>query len=196
MKINKLLEFLKFSLQFRQTQRAIYAVGENRMENDVEHSYQLTILTWYVIESEKLKLDSNLAIKYALIHDLEEAITGDKPIFDKKSRSGKENQEKLAYEIISKMFPDWKEYKKLSTNYKNKKDEESKLVNGLDKILPVLNIYIDGGRIWKTEDTTLKTLSENKKEKVAIHPFSKRMWIDIEKKLQAKELELFGKLSK
>lgn len=195
MTINKLLKFLSFTQKFRTTQRAILAVGENRMENDVEHSYQLAILTWYIIESEKLKLNKDLAIKYALIHDLEEAITGDKNIFDNKARINKESQEKLAQKKISKIFPNWKEYKKLSFNYKNKNDEEAKLVNGLDKVLPVLNIYLDNGRIWKTEDTTFEKLVKNKREKVIIHPVSEKLWKNIEKKLKEKELELFGKLS-
>lgn len=193
MKINKLLEFLKFSLQFRQTQRAIYAVGDKRMENDVEHSYQLALLTWYVIESEKLKLDPNLAIRYTLVHDLEEAINGDVDAFNEKGRENKEQKEKVARKKIMKMFPNWVSYKKLSKQYKEQNDEESKLVNGLDKILPVINIYLDKGRTWKKEGMTLKRITENKRVKTAVHPLTHDLWIKIEKMLIKEESKLFLK---
>lgn len=196
MKINNLLKFIEFTQKFRQTQRAIYAVGEKRMENDVEHSYQLAILAWYIIQSENLNLNINLAIKYALIRDLEEALTGDKPIFDQKGRTNKELLEKKARNKIIKMFPDWEEYKKLSRDYKDLANKESKFINGLDKVIPVLNIYIDGGRIWKTEDTTFEILKQNKRLKTSIDPIIQKTWLKLEKKLKAHELKLFGKLSR
>lgn len=195
MTLKKLLNFVKFTQRFRATNRYIFAVGENRMENDVEHSFQLAIITWYVIENEKLKLNSDLAIKYALIHDLEESLTGDKNIFDEKGRRNKKLDEIKARSKIIKMFPGWKGYRKLSLNYKKLVDNESKLVNGLDKILPVINIYLDGGRTWKQEDTTLKMLSANKRIKVTVHPISEKLWKPLEKKLKNNEFELFGKLS-
>ncbi len=191
MKISKFIDFLKFTNKFQLTKRAIYAVEENRMENDVEHSYQLAIVTWYVIETEKLNLDTNLAIKYALIHDLEESLYGDIYIFDEKGRKEKDKKEKEARNKIIKMFPDWKEYKTLSNNYKLLKDEESRLVNGIDKILPVLNIYLDRGRTWKKEKMTLSKIIENKRITTKVHLFAERIWKEIEKKLTKEESKLF-----
>lgn len=195
-KIDKLLKFLNFSQKFRETQRHIYAVGENRMENDVEHSYQLALLAWFLIETEKLKLDKDLAIKYALIHDLEEVLTGDRYLFDKRGRANKEKVEEKARKKIKLMFPKWKDYKNLSKNYKLLSDNESRFVNGLDKIIPVLNIYLDDGKTWKREDTTLEMIVKNKRETVKVHSFSKKLWPKIEAKLKKRELELFGKPSK
>lgn len=191
----KIIDFLKFTLQFQQTKRQILAVGEDRNENDAEHSYQLSMLVWYIIQTQKLKLDVNLAIKYAMIHDLEEAINGDKDIFDTAGRENKEELEKIAQEKIKQMFPDWDDYGVLSKNYKLLADEESKFVNGLDKIIPVINLYLDGGRTWKKENVTYSMLVENKRKKVKIHPISESLWQEIEKVLKDKELELFGKLS-
>lgn len=193
MKINLLLKFLKFSQKFRKTQRNIYAVGEDRMENDTEHSYQLALLAWYVIETQKLKLDLDLIMKYALIHDLEETLTGDKSIFDKRGRKNKEKLEQKARKKIAAMFPGWNGYRKLSTNYKLQNDEESKFINGLDKVLPVLNIYLDNGKTWKKEGTTFEKLVENKRETVKKHYFSEELWPKIEKLLKSKKSKLFGK---
>lgn len=191
MTLNKFLNFLRFTEQFRSTKRGILAVNENRNENDIEHSYQLAIITWYVIETEKLKLNSNLAIKYALIHDLEESLYGDIHIFDEKGRTEKELKESEARKKIVKMFPKWNEYEKLSNSYKLLKDEESRLVNGLDKILPVLNIYLDSGKTWKQERMTLTKIFDNKRKTVTVHAFSKKLWRAIENLLKRNESKLF-----
>jgi len=133
----KIIDFLKFTIQFQQTKRHIFAVGEDRNENDAEHSYQLSMLVWYMIQKFELKLDLNLAIKYAMVHDLEEAITGDIDIFNIAGRANKEKLEAAAQEKINQMFPDWNDFDNLSKSYKLLIDEESRFVNGLDKILMV-----------------------------------------------------------
>lgn len=192
MNIKEFLKFLKFTEQFRSTKRAIFAVDEDRMENDTEHSYQLAMVTWYVIENENFKLDSNLAIKYALVHDLEEALNGDVHIFDDKGREDKEAKEIEAMKKIKALFPSWKSYKKLSLAYKKQTDEESKFVNGLDKILPVLNIYLDNGRSWKKENIPLSKLVDNKRVATKVHSFSTKMWTQIEELLSKEEKDLFN----
>ena len=195
MSIDQTLGFLDFTQKFRQTKRGILANEEDRFENDAEHSYQLAIFTMYIIDTKKLKVDVGLAVRYAIVHDLEEALTGDKHIFDRRGRVDKEKRKEIAREKIQQMFSNWSDYSVLSKAYKRLGDEESRLVYGLDKVLPVLNIFMDGGRSWKNEPTTLKMLVENKRPLVKIHPAAKEIWYEIEKKLYEKELELFGKLS-
>ena len=77
MKIQDLIEFTKFTHSFQQIKRVIYANGEDRNENDAEHSYQLAMACWLVVETKKLKLDLNKIVKYALVHDLVEIYAGD-----------------------------------------------------------------------------------------------------------------------
>ncbi len=187
------MNFIELTLLFRQTQRSILAVGEDRFENDAEHSYQLAMWTWWIIESKNLPLGSNLAVKYALIHDLAEALTGDKHIFDTQGRIDKELKEAEAIKQIEAMFPEWKGYADLIQDYRDLKDEESRLVNGLDKVIPVINLIADGGRTWKREGTTLEKLVANKRPKVKIHPVAEEIWSEVEAELRAREEELFGK---
>jgi len=191
--ITEAISFLQFSNDFRRTDRAIYAVGENRKENDVEHSFQLALFTMYVIDSLNLKLDKGLAVQYALIHDTPEVFDGDVHIFDAAGRVGKNEREETARKRIGKMFPEWTGYKELAERYKNLEDEESRLVNGLDKVIPVINIILDGGRTWKEEGTTLEKLVENKRRTTTIHPVSQKLWEELEIVLQERHLQLFGK---
>lgn len=70
--LNKIFSYLSFLDEFRQIKRVMYATGEDRMENDMEHSYQLTMLAWYFIDAYNLNLDLNRVMRYSLVHDLVE----------------------------------------------------------------------------------------------------------------------------
>jgi 5'-deoxynucleotidase YfbR-like HD superfamily hydrolase len=193
MLLKKTIGFLDLTHQFNRTDRAILAVGNDRNETDVEHSYQLAMWVWWIIDDLGLNLNRGLAIQYALIHDLAEVYTGDKHIFDTHGRVDKELKEEKAIAKITKLFPGWDSYKSLIDAYRKQEDEESRLVYGLDKVLPVINIIMDGGRSWKREETTLEKLVANKRSKVNSHPISAALWEDIEVILRSSELELFGK---
>lgn len=195
MELQTIFNFLKFTNDFRKTERAIYAISDNRNENDVEHSFQLAIFAWYLADINKLDLDNELMLKFALIHDMDETFDGDKHIFDTAGRVDKEEKAKMARERIGKMFPNWNGYKELSEKYTKLDCEESKFIYALDKVLPVLDIIIDGGRSWHREKTTLQMLVENKRPKVATHEVAKELWTETEKYMGPRELELFGKLS-
>jgi putative hydrolase of HD superfamily len=195
MELEKIRNFLEFTNSFRKTERAILAVGEDRKENDVEHSYQLAVFALYLNDNLRLNLSNEKLMFYSLFHDMDETFDGDVNIFDIEGRLSKEEKAKAARKKIVGMFPDWISYKTYADLYQNLEDEESSFVNGLDKILPVLNIILDGGRTWHNEETTLKMLIDNKRKKVDIHPVIKSIWNDIEKYLSDHEQELFGKFS-
>ena len=72
MTLQKLLNFVKITADFRGVERKVALKKANRRENDAEHSYQLAMVAWYIVNSEKLGLNSDLVVKYALIHDLVE----------------------------------------------------------------------------------------------------------------------------
>ncbi len=63
MGIQDILQFVKLTHEFQKVERMVYINGEDRRENDVEHSYQLAMVAWYIIDSKKLSLDQNLIIK-------------------------------------------------------------------------------------------------------------------------------------
>lgn len=195
MELEAINQFLKFTNSFRKTERAILATGDDRKENDVEHSYQLSVFALFLNEHLRLSLNKEKLMAYGLFHDMDETFDGDIDIFDTHGRLNKEEKAQVAREKIVGMFPSWVSYKKYINLYHNLKDEESRFINGLDKVLPVLNIILDGGRTWHQEDTTLKMILENKRSKVSIHPVVQSIWQEVELYLKDHELELFGKMS-
>lgn len=61
--IARLIEFQRLLLKFRAIERKLYLPPEtNKLENDVEHSYVLAMMAWYV-GSYFPELDNNLLIR-------------------------------------------------------------------------------------------------------------------------------------
>ncbi len=169
---NKLTSFISILNRFRLVRRTLLVNGEDRDENDVEHSYFLAMIAWYLVDSKKFKLDISKVITYALIHDLVEVYAGD-VYFYGQSRKDKENKKQREHKAMLRLAKELKEFPDLHRairQYENQKDKESRFIYALDKLQPVLNIYLDNGRSWKRDGITLEMVIEEKADKTHISP--------------------------
>ncbi len=171
-RVDNMLKLLKLTSEFRKVTRNVKIAGENRMENDAEHSFQIALLSWYLVETNDLPLDKNLIIQYSLIHDLVETYAGDVDpyISNEKIINGKNQKENEAMEKINKLLPEFGSLSELMKNYKDKKDAESKFVYALDKILPILNTYIAADNYYSKNGITFERWLNYNKDKVKISP--------------------------
>jgi putative hydrolase of HD superfamily len=164
MTLSELQAFNGLLLQFQNIERVVWVPGKERRENDVEHSYQLAMLAWYIVENDVLPLAKDLVLQYALVHDLVEAHAGDVFFYsDERTLAEKKKRERAAAGLLKKDFPGFETLHKLIEAYEVKADPESRFVYALDKVLPMLNIYADGGRTWRTDNITLAMLIEKKR---------------------------------
>ena len=163
-KIDKLLNFMRLIGDFQKIERKVLVNGSHRDENDLEHSYSLAMLAWYFVSINNIEVDIDKVIKYALIHDLVEVYAGDTYFYttDNSVVDSKKEREKNALERIKSEFPDLKDITDMISVYECKGDKESKLVYELDKIEPVMKIYMDKGRSWKRDNISLEMLSSRK----------------------------------
>ena len=191
----KILGFVRLLNAFRQVRRTVRVNSEERLENDVEHSYYLGMLAWYIATSHNLPLDKDLVLKYALVHDIVEVYAGDTYVFttDAKKRDSKEAREKEAILQLQKEFPEFLDLHELIAGYEKREDDESHFVYALDKIQPVLNIYLDNGRTWKEKGVTIQMLVDFNKEKVALSPEVHSCFDELIGLLKKDEAKLFGK---
>lgn len=189
--LNKLLYFIDFLHKFQKVQRQILIRSEDRQENDLEHSGQLAIFGWYVIDSLQLELDSNLVLKYCLAHDIVETYAGDVFFYDTKNRKDKNEKEEKARLRIKSEFPEFADMHDAIEDYEHLVNDESKFVYALDKIVPILNIYLDNGRSWKMDKVNLKMLKDYKQEKVKTDKIVNDYFEQIIALLQKHEEELF-----
>ena len=75
--LEPLIKFIDFTHQLQQVQRVVLIKNKDVCENDQEHMYQLAMVAWYLAEEQKLSLDKNKIIAYALVHDVVEGYAGD-----------------------------------------------------------------------------------------------------------------------
>jgi putative hydrolase of HD superfamily len=188
--LQQVLEFSKMLNRFRLVERVVYINNKGRWENDVEHSYQLAMLAWYIVSSRKLDLNLDLVIRYALVHDLVEVYAGDTYIYsdDKSHLESKEKREDEARERLRKEFPEFPDLFEIMETYEKRLDPESRFVYALDKVHPMLNIYLCGGQLFKEKEVTADMLYENKSTKVALSPDIKPYFDDLMRILRKEDL--------
>lgn len=193
MELDRVLEFNQLLLQLQSVERAVAVPGRDQPENDVEHSYNLAMMGWYLNEQKQLGLSTELLLQYALIHDLAEAYAGDTYIFDAdhKQHQTKAIRENLAARLIGSEFPDFPALHELLERYEARGDEEARFIYALDKVMPVVVYFQEGGSMWRQDGITLKQMDDNKRAKVAAHPLVAQLWDDLYARLRSRP-ELFG----
>jgi putative hydrolase of HD superfamily len=148
------ISFTELLHAFQLVERVAHVPQKNRWGNDVEHSYLLAMLAWYLADSLDLHLDRDRILRYALTHDLVEIYAGDTYIFttDKKEKETKHQREEESRVRIKKEFPEFKDLHSAIEEYESRNDKESAFVYAVDKLIPVITNYIQDGRTWKKMD--------------------------------------------
>lgn len=170
--IHRLLALQKLLADFSQVERSVHRKHNNTYiaENDTEHSYNLAMTAWYVSQQFP-ELDTALVLQYALAHDLVEVYAGDTYIYgSEQDLASKQQREADALQRIESEWPDFQDMTATIHAYEQRADAESKFVYALDKIMPILLIYIHDGYTWKQEGITAEMLHEAKVDKVNLSP--------------------------
>jgi putative hydrolase of HD superfamily len=165
--LSDMIRFSQLMLQFQDVIRAFY-LPRGAKENDVEHSYHLAMMAWYVNSAGDLGLSTDLLIRYALLHDLVEAYVGDVHAFDEAGRRGKEERERSAIVRFQAEFPDASDMVPVMRNYMERSDPESRFVFSLDKLMPMIMIYLDNGRSWLQDGISFNQIHEVQASKIAV----------------------------
>lgn len=194
MELEQIFKFIKLTHDFQKIERVTLVSGTDRMENDAEHSYQLAMVGWYIVSNYKLPLNVDLVIKYGMLHDLVEVYAGDTYIFDKDPsvHESKVEREREALNRLKVEFPEFSEMTDLIDAYEKREDEESKFIYALDKVVAPINIYMDGGALWKVKGVTFNEMVDNKKDKVAEHSEVKKYFDQLVVLLEKEKHLLFA----
>ena len=185
-----LLKFQRLLLQFQAVERVVYVPGTKRLENDVEHSYGLAMLAWYICSKDNLSLDLNKILKYALIHDVVEVYAGDTYAYDAAAQATKKEREHKALLKLKKEFQEFPELYDTIDVYEAQTDDESQFIKALDKLHPHLLTYLDEGKMWRERGMTLKMTTEAKQKYMDTCPAIKTYFDAITRRLR-KRPELF-----
>jgi len=141
-----LLKIMNLVNNFKRIERTVYVANTDpkRFENDAEHSYELALVAWYLNNSFNIGLDTNLLLKYALVHDLVETKTGDFDGYMYKNNPNFE-KEKLENEIkaLEKIQSEFSEFSEMNTSLKEYEDlgsPEAKFIYALDKLIAQVGV--------------------------------------------------------
>lgn len=170
--IHRLLELQRLLLAFSQIDRVLQRKhGEAYVyENDTEHSYNLAMTAWFLAPHFPL-LDRDLLIRYGLVHDLVEIHAGDTDIYAPAHIiATKKARETAAADQLQADWADFPNMHDLIERYEERADAEARFVYALDKIMPIMQIYINEGHTWQVEGITAAKLNAVKADKVALSP--------------------------
>lgn len=188
---DQILKFLKEAEKLSHVERAVYLSGQQRHENDAEHTWHVAMFLLLFDKDLPAELDRLRMFKMILIHDLVEVYAGDTFFYDSEGKKDKAEREAKAMKKLAEQLPNdlAQEYISLQQEYDQGETPEAKFVQGLDKLQPILQNICSNGKAWKEHDLKSEDVASNKKHYVEHDP----TLFAIYKKLldQSKENNLF-----
>lgn len=145
--IDFIVELDKMKSILRQTS----IIGEDRREDDAQHSWHVSVAAMVLSEYANEKIDICKVIKMLLVHDLVEIYAGDTFCYDKKGNEDKKERELKAADKIYGMLDEkkGKELRALWEEFEEKKTSEALFAAAMDRLQPILSNYHNNGGTWK-----------------------------------------------
>ena len=158
-----------------------HLIGHERAENDIEHSFAVAMLCWYIHDKYKLDLDLAKILKYALIHDFTEKYVGDINTFaSQEARSKKAKLEKAALTRLSEEFKGFGGLVTTLQDYDARADEEALFVWTVDKMQAYILGDLDDWRPYKKINLTYEAVVKKHAEQLAkCSPYCKEIFEEV-----------------
>ena len=186
--LTRLLDLQEMLLKFSQIDRVVHRKHAAKMiyETDTEHSYNLAMTAWF-LGSHFPELDRDLLIRLSLVHDLVEVHAGDTYVYaDPAILATKHEREAKALLQLRQEWADFPDMISHIETYEKRESPEAAFVYALDKIMPMMQIYINKGHTWQQENLTLDRLAKTKHSKVSVSPTILKYYEELYKLLKSR----------
>ena len=170
--IQRILDLQQLLLLFAQIQRQCerrHAEGY-QYENDTEHSYNLAMTAWFLAPHFP-ELNRDVLICIALAHDILEVHAGDTDVYADEARLATKPAREAA--AVQQLEQDWSDFPELLDAirlYEAREAAEARFIYALDKIMPIMLIFISNGHTWQRKGVTPEKLDGVKQGKVDVSP--------------------------
>ena len=159
----QLIDLVNFSFKFAGTNRVTMFPDGKRFESDTDHTVTLSLTAVSVASILYPELDQNLILRFALVHDLLEAHTGD---YDAKFMSDEMRQEKQEAEddALEKIQSDFSEFGWIADTiqqYENLSTKEARFVRLMDKCQPELSNILNKNTPLKKQNIDVASIYEH-----------------------------------
>ena len=183
----KLEKFVRLLHKVQRVKRVARRPNEREMTNTAEHTFELAMVCWYIVTTNKLRLDLEKVLSFALAHDIIEAYAGDTFAYDEEAKKTKALREAKALKRLEREFPEFKVFTRIIHEYETRVSPEARFVYATDKLVDPLNASMETTQsIWKDFNVSWETLMDHKRPKVALNDTINVYWQELEKKLLAR----------
>jgi putative hydrolase of HD superfamily len=160
------LRFIELIDEMKSINRTI-TLKCGRKESDADHSYHLAMMVMILIDDFP-ELDALKCIKLALLHDLVEIFAGDTYIFDHEWVKSKQEREHMSLLRIEELVgkDQFREFRSIIDEYESHETREAQFVYQLDKLHPIIQIYMTNGCDFQSYKTNTEELIANKYSKI------------------------------
>lgn len=149
------LEFIIELEKMKKIERRTKVIGEDRRENDAEHSWHISVMGMllkdYADEKIRREVDSDKVVKMLLVHDIVEIYAGDTFAYDAVHNADKKERELRAMEKIRSQLSEenatlvnelWAEFEAMET-------ADAMFANAMDRLQPMMtNLCSEDGGSW------------------------------------------------
>lgn len=186
-----LISFLKEIEKAKLVERHMWCSDRKRKESVAEHCWHLAMFLFVFEGGLPRNINLLRTLKILLMRDLVEIYAGDTFLFAPraKKRTKKTQETKAAKKLFSKLPRDSaKEFAELFHEYEEMKTRESKIAHALDKLQPILQNIVSGGRSWKKHRVTEELIHSHKRRYMQTHPFIARVYDELIREAKRKKL--------
>lgn len=165
-RLEQQMQFILEVDKLKQIGRQTYISGENRKENDAEHSWHLALMAFLLAEHANTEVDVLHVMKMVLIHDLVEIDAGDTYAYDSAGNATKRQREEAAATRIFGLLPkdQENEFWALWEEFEEGETPEAKYALALDKIQPMMLNDASEGRAWREHGVYRQQIEERNKK--------------------------------
>lgn len=143
--------FLLETEQLKGILRRVSPIGLARYENSAEHSWTLALMAMLLVEHASENVNLLRVMQMLLVHDLVEIDAGDTFCFDLAENATKAEREACAAQRLFGLLPEdqEKEFRELWAEFEARKSPEAAFANALDRLMPLLQNFHNGGGSWR-----------------------------------------------
>lgn len=147
MNINQIIRLSELLGHMGDIKRAT-KLPNDEFEPDSHHAFSLALIAYQVCVSEKLDLNVDKVVFFALVHDLLEIVTGDEDTLHASAEqlAAKKRRELVAMEEFEELFEDYPELLSALHEYEKLDTPEAATVFVLDKACTTWTHHHDNGR--------------------------------------------------
>jgi putative hydrolases of HD superfamily len=156
-RLTRQLDFLIEIDRLKNIMRRSPLVDGSRVENSAEHSWHLAVMALVLAEYADSSINVNHVVKMVLVHDIVEIDAGDTYAYDVNGNHDKRERELRAAARLFGLLPveQETELRALWDEFEERRTAEARFANALDRLMPLLQNYLNAGRVWQANNVTV-----------------------------------------